>query len=236
LRRDRPQASRSRHCRAGRPILSPLIPGCSVAGDQGPSRSPIRGPMSRRCPECELAAPRQRPSAPRPGEDGFWRQMAARPPRAARRAASAPSGAPAGRGEWRSPCSDPLVWACSSAEMSALHARIFIRCLVCRYPNRAIVKSIVPIVSEDTCRLFAAAGRAGMPAGRMQIIQFGKPTRSCELHVLSITPLACGGAPATGGGFSCARALVPGRGGAGPGSGCRACGIPCSGGSRRCPC
>src|SRR6266516_7188272 len=65
LRRDRPQASRSRHCRAGRPILSPLIPGCSVAGDQDPSRLLIRGPMPRRCPECELATPRQRPSAPR---------------------------------------------------------------------------------------------------------------------------------------------------------------------------
>ena len=44
MRRDSPQALRSRHCRAGRPILSPLIPGCSVAGDQGRSRSPVRGP------------------------------------------------------------------------------------------------------------------------------------------------------------------------------------------------
>ena len=42
--------------------------------------------------------------------------------------------------------------------------------------------------------------------------------------------------PATAGGFSRARTVVPGRGGAGPGSGCRACGIPCSGGSRRCLC
>ena len=31
-----------RHCRAGRPILSPLIPGCSVAGDQDPSRFLVR--------------------------------------------------------------------------------------------------------------------------------------------------------------------------------------------------
>jgi hypothetical protein len=45
LRRDRPQASRSRHRRAGRPVLSPLIPGCSVAGDQDPSRLLIRSPM-----------------------------------------------------------------------------------------------------------------------------------------------------------------------------------------------
>jgi hypothetical protein len=118
LRRDRPQASRSRHCRAGRPVLSPLIPGCSVAGDQGPSRSPVRGPMPRRCPECKLAAPRERPSAPCPRKDGFWRQMAARPPRAIRRTGSAPSGGPASRGEWRSPSSDTLVWACSSADVS----------------------------------------------------------------------------------------------------------------------
>jgi len=57
LRRDSPQALRSRHCRAGRPVLSSLIPGCSAAGDQGPSRFPVRGPVPRRCPECELAAP-----------------------------------------------------------------------------------------------------------------------------------------------------------------------------------
>jgi hypothetical protein len=42
LRRNSPQASRSRHCRAGSPILSLLIPGCSVAGDQDPSRFPVR--------------------------------------------------------------------------------------------------------------------------------------------------------------------------------------------------
>jgi hypothetical protein len=65
LRRDRPQASRSRHRRADRPILSPLIPGCSVTGDQDPSRFLIRGPMARRCPECELATSRQGPSEPR---------------------------------------------------------------------------------------------------------------------------------------------------------------------------
>jgi len=34
------------------------------------------------------------------------------------------------------------------AEMRALHARIFMRCLVCRYPNRAIVKSSLSIMSE----------------------------------------------------------------------------------------
>ncbi len=65
MRRDRPQASGSRHRRTDRPILSPLIPGCSVAGDQDPSRLLVRGPMPRRRPECELATPRQRPSAPR---------------------------------------------------------------------------------------------------------------------------------------------------------------------------
>ncbi len=74
LRRDRLQASRSRHRRVGKPILSPLIPGCSVAGDQDPSRLLIRGPMPRRCPECELATPRQRPPAPsgRADAGGGW--------------------------------------------------------------------------------------------------------------------------------------------------------------------
>ena len=42
LRRDSPQAPRSRHCRAGRLILSLLIPGCSVAGDQEASKFPVR--------------------------------------------------------------------------------------------------------------------------------------------------------------------------------------------------
>ena len=41
MRGDSPQESRSRHCRAVRPILNPLIPGCSVAGDQDPSRFPF---------------------------------------------------------------------------------------------------------------------------------------------------------------------------------------------------
>jgi hypothetical protein len=65
LRRERPQASRGRHCRAGRPVLGLLIPGCSVAGDQDPSRLLVRDPLPRRCPECELATPGQRPSVPR---------------------------------------------------------------------------------------------------------------------------------------------------------------------------
>jgi hypothetical protein len=95
LRRDSPQASRSRHCRAGRPMLSPSDPRLLRRRGSG---SRFGGPMPRRCPECKLAAPRQRPSAPRPREDGFWRQMAARPPRATRRAASAPSGSPASWG------------------------------------------------------------------------------------------------------------------------------------------
>lgn len=38
MRRDSPQASR----RAGRLILSSLTPGCSVAGDQDPSKFPVR--------------------------------------------------------------------------------------------------------------------------------------------------------------------------------------------------
>ena len=48
MRRDSPQASRSCHHRAGTPILSPLIPGCSVAGDQAPSRSASGEAASRR--------------------------------------------------------------------------------------------------------------------------------------------------------------------------------------------
>jgi hypothetical protein len=51
LRRDRPQASRNHYCRTRRPILSLLIPGCSVAGDQDPSWFLVRGPMPRRCPD-----------------------------------------------------------------------------------------------------------------------------------------------------------------------------------------
>jgi hypothetical protein len=80
--------------------------------------------MSGRCPERKLAAPRQRPSAPRPREEGCWRRMAGRPTRATRRAASGLSGPPAGRGEWRSPRSATLVWVCSSADerMSIRHA------------------------------------------------------------------------------------------------------------------
>jgi hypothetical protein len=70
LRRDRPQASRSRHCRVGSPNMRPLVLGS--------------GPMPRRCLECKLAAPKRGPSVPRPREDGFWRQMAACPPRTIR--------------------------------------------------------------------------------------------------------------------------------------------------------
>src|SRR5689334_13575819 len=54
---DRPQASRNRHRQAGRPILNPLLPGCSVAGDQGGSRLLAGGLVRRRCPECKLATP-----------------------------------------------------------------------------------------------------------------------------------------------------------------------------------
>ena len=46
-------------------MLSPLIPGCSVAGDQILPGSRFVAPMPRRCPECKLAVPRQRPSVPR---------------------------------------------------------------------------------------------------------------------------------------------------------------------------
>jgi hypothetical protein len=123
LRRGSPQASRSPHCRAGRPILSPLIPGCSVAS--GSFRAP--GPGAR----CSGGIPNV--SSPHRGRDlprralgkmdsgGRWLRVHLERPR---RTASAPSGARASRGEWRSPCSDTLVWACSSAEMSVLLGRM----------------------------------------------------------------------------------------------------------------
>jgi hypothetical protein len=45
-------------------------------------------------------------------------------------------------------CTFPPGWFTAHAEMRALRARIFMRCLVCRYPNRAIVKSSLSIMSE----------------------------------------------------------------------------------------
>jgi len=75
--------------------------------------------MPRRCPDVSSPpGPGQGPSVLRPREDGCWLRMAARPAQVIRRAASALSGPSAGRGSWRSPCSGPLVWTCSS-EMSA---------------------------------------------------------------------------------------------------------------------
>jgi hypothetical protein len=65
LRRDRPQASRSRHRRAGRPMLGPPDPRLLRRRGSGSFQVPGSGPMPRRCPEFELATPRQRPSAPR---------------------------------------------------------------------------------------------------------------------------------------------------------------------------
>jgi hypothetical protein len=112
LRRDRPQASRSRHCRAGRLILSLLIPGCSVAGDQDPSGFPVRA-------RCRVGVGNA--SSPDRGRDLPCRALG-KTDSAADGCASSLSNpaccfsavwAPAGRGEWRSPCSDTLVWACS---------------------------------------------------------------------------------------------------------------------------
>ena len=126
MRRDSPQASRSRHCRAGRLILSLLIPGCSVAGDQDPSRFPVRARCRVGVPECKLAGPRQRPSVPSPREDGFcggWLRVQLEQPGVPLLCRLCPRRAE-GRGQWRSPCSDTLVWACSSAEMSMSSMRI----------------------------------------------------------------------------------------------------------------
>ena len=115
MRRDRPQASRSRHRWAGRPILSPLIPGCSVAGDQDLSRFLIRARC--RVGVRNVSSPHQGRDLPRRAlrEDGCWRRMAARPleqpgvlllrrlgPQRAERVTVAMFGL-------------SLVWACSSA-------------------------------------------------------------------------------------------------------------------------
>ena len=84
MRRDSPQASRSRHCRAGRPILSPPDPrllrrrgsGSFQVPGSGPDAAQVSGMQARRT-EAETFRRALR-------EDGFWRQMAARPPRATR--------------------------------------------------------------------------------------------------------------------------------------------------------
>jgi len=46
-------------------MLSPLIPAAPTPWIRVLPVPLVRGPMPRRCPECELARPRQRPSAPR---------------------------------------------------------------------------------------------------------------------------------------------------------------------------
>jgi hypothetical protein len=129
MRRDRPQASRSRHRRVGRPILSLLIPGCSVAGDQDPSRLPVRFGARCRVGVWNVSSPHQGRELPCRAlrEDGCWPRMAARPVRVTRRAASAACGPPAGRGSGGRYARLSLVWACSSAcyaEMSTLSVRL----------------------------------------------------------------------------------------------------------------
>ena len=109
MRRDSPQASRSRHCRAGTPILSPLIPGCSVAGDQDPSRSPVRGPdvaeaSGMQARRTDAATFRAAPSG-KTDSGGGWLRVHSSDPACCFCAVWAP----AGRGKWRSPCSDTLV-------------------------------------------------------------------------------------------------------------------------------
>lgn len=95
MRRDRPQASCSRYCRRRKPILGPLIPGRSVAGDQDPSRFLVRGPMPRTCPD--VSSPHLRRGRDlrccalgKTDAGGGWLRVC--PTRASRRAASALSG------------------------------------------------------------------------------------------------------------------------------------------------
>jgi hypothetical protein len=114
LRRDRPQASRSRNRRADRPILSPrslaapspgirILPGCWFGA-------------RCRAGVGNVSSPHQGRDLPRRAlrEDGCWRRMAARPARATRRAASAASGPPAGRGSGGRHVRALTRWACSS--------------------------------------------------------------------------------------------------------------------------
>jgi hypothetical protein len=150
LRRDRPQARRVAPLPGRQAYSEPLIPGCSVAGDQDPSRFLIRGLMPRRCPECELAASRQRPSVPRP------QGRRTLTPDGCAYSSSNPAccfcdvWARGGRREWRSPCSGTLVWACSSADERKLSGP-YRYGLACILPcGMAIVYSVLPFVSERT--------------------------------------------------------------------------------------
>jgi hypothetical protein len=101
----------------------PLIPGCSVAGDQDPSRFPVRA-------RCRVGF--RNASSPHRGRDlpcralgktdsgGGWLRVQLEQ-----------SGVPllrrlgpGGPREWPSPCSDTLVWACSSADERSMRSRI----------------------------------------------------------------------------------------------------------------
>jgi hypothetical protein len=91
-----------------------------------PSRLLIRGPMPRGCPECELATPRQRPSAPRSqggrllAADGCASSLS-------NPACCFCGGGP--RGVAVATFGLSLVWACSSAELRAVSGRISIHAL-----------------------------------------------------------------------------------------------------------
>jgi len=60
-------------------MLSPLIPGCSVAGDQDPSRFPVRGPDAAQVPGMQARRTEAETFRAAPQKDRFWRRMVARP-------------------------------------------------------------------------------------------------------------------------------------------------------------
>src|SRR5580704_7672016 len=76
---------------------------------------------------------------------------------------------PAGRGEWRSPCSDTLVWAYSSAELRALSWRISIHALEylltisppCGSPPWSIFHRLVGNQIADSVRIDSRLGARG---------------------------------------------------------------------------
>ena len=152
LRPNRPQAPRS--CRAGRPILGPPIPGCSVAGDQDPSRFLIRSEPDAVGARDVSSLHQSRPSAPRhSGEDGCWRRMAARPARATRRAAPAAPGPRRAEGAAVAMSGLSLVRACSSAELRTLRSRSVMRLLACRHRLRQPQNSDALFVSQPPLRI-----------------------------------------------------------------------------------
>jgi hypothetical protein len=96
--------------------------------------------------------------------------------------------APAGRGEWRSPCSATLVWACSSAEMSALGPSHIMRCHVCRQRlwRSSFQLSLFASGRRNTGRLRVVRDRAGWAVCGAQYI-----SGSCSGDAWNGKPVPC---------------------------------------------